>query len=109
MSKTTKNIKVSGGVNVKVTSGYVRNDHEAICGVFCINNDWFFADIIYTEDHGIECMIFHSDENGEITDWADLYSNLNVKINEESLIACINEFFVEYREKKNREIQEYYS
>ena len=72
------------------------NKRGALGAVFCVNDEWYFADIVYLPypyDCN-ECMIFKSDEHGNVTDWSDQYCNRDpeLTISKESMLTCIREF-----------------
>lgn len=37
------------------------------------NGNYYYIDSCYTPDCGYETMIFHCDENGNVTNWHELY------------------------------------
>ena len=46
----------------------VRCSHIVKC-----NGKVYYVDSVETSDCGLETMVFKCDENGEVTDWTDLY------------------------------------
>lgn len=46
------------------------------------NGKYVFIDSCYTLDHGYETMAFESDENGNVLDWMDIYSDLYDSVEE---------------------------
>lgn len=38
------------------------------------NGDHYYISSCYTLDHGYETMIFPCDDNGNVTDWSELYA-----------------------------------
>jgi hypothetical protein len=45
-------------------------------------------------------MIFESNENGEVTNWSEVYCRRNIDVTRENLLKCINEFKREMEENK---------
>lgn len=60
--------------------------------VFCINDKYYYADIVKTYDCGNECMIFKCTKNGVVRKWDDLYCKRGLDVTEKNLLACIDEF-----------------
>ena len=72
-------------------------------GINCVfqhDNNYYYADaspLPFTNI--IECMIFHSDEDGNVNDWSELYCDkipYEDEIPESFLLNCINEFKNDY-------------
>lgn len=60
-------------------------------GVFCVfehNGNHYYADRAYVPFTGLETMIFPCDEEGQVTDWGDLYCDRSGMTLEE----CVEEF-----------------
>jgi hypothetical protein len=48
--------------------------------VFKVQEEYYYASRCYTADHGTECMIFPSNENGTVGDWIDVYASRQLSI-----------------------------
>jgi hypothetical protein len=64
---------------------------------FFIKGEYYWADLNTFRDLETECMIFKSNENGEVTNWTEEYCRRNVDVTRENILKCICEF------KKERE------
>ena len=60
--------------------------------LFSKNGEHYYADLSDTPDRGPECMIFSCDEDGKVTDWNDVYSEVFDDMNIRHLSQCIRNF-----------------
>lgn len=67
---------------------------------FIIKGKYYWADLNTFSDLETECMIFESNQNGEVTNWSEVYCRRNIDVTRENLLKCINEFI---REQENEE------
>lgn len=67
---------------------------------FVIKDKYYWADLNTFSDLETECMIFESNENGEVTNWNEVYCRRNIDVTRENLLKCINEFKREMEENK---------
>ena len=65
------------------------------CCFFEHDGHEFFADLCHTFDYGTECMIFSSKDK-QVTNWLELYCKRDIRICDESLRACVEEFIRDY-------------
>lgn len=72
----------------KITSG--------LCSTFQFEGKEYFADLSCVMFHGMECMIFKS-ENGEVVSWTELYHKDVSSVSEKELIKCVVEFIKEIK------------
>lgn len=61
------------------------------CSVFKKGDSYFYADRSFVPFCGMETMIFPCKEDGEVTDWSEVYCDRSGK----SLQDCIDEFLAE--------------
>lgn len=54
---------------------------------FKVRENYYYASRCLTFDHGMECMIFSTDEKGNVIDWTDLYASREL-----SIIESIKDF-----------------
>jgi hypothetical protein len=69
---------------------------------FSLKGKYYWADLntLSVSDLQTECMIFESNENGEVTNWSEVYCRRNIDVTRENLLKCINEFKREMEENK---------
>lgn len=76
---------------------------NGVTAIFQKDGKYYCADLnsvpVYGSDSPFrynECMIFHANKRGKITNWLEVYCNRkNDSISEENLIRCIEEFCAE--------------
>lgn len=72
---------------------------KAISALFEKDGEWYYADLADLPLYGNECMIFPATENGEVTDWSEVYCNRPMSnVDEDNLLFCINEFCADLRD-----------
>lgn len=54
---------------------------------FKVRENYYYASRCLTFDHGMQCMIFSTDEKGNVIDWTDLYASREL-----SIIESIKDF-----------------
>lgn len=84
----------------KNSHGYRRESQS-----FLLYGEYYWADLnsLYISDLKTECMIFESNENGEVTNWSEVYCRRNIDVTRENLLKCINEFIHE-QEKEEKHV-----
>lgn len=60
--------------------------------VFEHDGKWYWADLKPVRFVGNECMIFRANRKGEVIDWLEVYCKRNIDVNEEQLMACVQDF-----------------
>lgn len=72
---------------------------KAISALFEKDGEWYYADLADLPLFGNECMIFPATENGEVTDWAEVYCSRPMSnVDEDNLLFCVNEFCADLRD-----------
>lgn len=72
---------------------------RAISALFKKDGELYYADLADLQLYGNECMIFPANENGEVTDWSEVYCNRPMSnVDEDNLLFCINEFCADLRD-----------
>lgn len=64
-------------------------------GIFCVfqkDDNFFYADLSFTIDHGYECMIFPCDKNGKVKSWQEVFVKLYDGVSEENLVDSVTTF-----------------
>ena len=66
---------------------------KGVSALFKKDGEWYYADLANIPFYGNECMIFTANENGEVTDWSEVYCNRSMSdVDEDNLLLCIKEF-----------------
>ena len=60
--------------------------------VFKKGDQFFFADLSFTIDHGYECMIFPCDENGKVLSWIEVFVRRYTCVSEDNLKDSVKTF-----------------
>lgn len=80
-------------MEIKILEQKSGRPFRAISAIFKKDNEWYYADLADLPLYGIECMIFPANENGEVTDWSEVYCNRPMSaLDEDSLRLCIEDF-----------------
>lgn len=61
-----------------ILNGVLKRESTKLSDVVEHKGNYYFVDSCYTLDHGYETMIFACDENGNVTDWGDLYCDIHL-------------------------------
>lgn len=72
--------------------------NKRVSQTFFIKGKYYWADLNTFRDLETECMIFESNENGEVTNWSEVYCRRNIDVTRENLLKCIDEFKREMEE-----------
>ena len=59
-----------------ILNGIQKGESTKLSNVVEHKGNYYFVDSCYTLDHGYETMIFPCDENGNVTNWGELYCEI---------------------------------
>lgn len=67
---------------------------DSLSNVVEHKGNYYYVDSCYTLDHGYETMIFPCDENGNVTNWGELYTEwyenaTEMEMRHEAIVADI--------------------
>lgn len=57
--------------------------------------NFYYIDLSFTFDRGIECMAYPSDKEGKVSDWGEVFVAYPEEISENALKDCIEKFLLE--------------
>lgn len=78
------------------------NANKYTGGLWCVfekNGNFYYADISRTPDRGPECMIFHCDKDGNVTDWGDVFCKWYSCVSYGNLRDAVDEFLATFTEE----------
>lgn len=86
-------------MEIKILEQKPERIYKGVSALFKKDSEWYYADLVNLPLYGNECMIFHANESGKVTDWSEVYCNRPMSdVNEENLLFCIKEFCAELRD-----------
>lgn len=75
-------------------NGIRKNDYTSgICAhIRTEDAKYYYADLSYTSDRGIEFMVFPANVTGRVTDWVELYASYPSEISEKSFTEQVEDW-----------------